>query len=209
MTLLNSILRQLDNHGAVTLPGRPSEPLSRWLRRRRRAIRIAFGVGAAGVLLVIVGVLLRNLGIWSMLIVLGALPAVLGTLVGLILLAVGRLWADRIRSENLPVRLAASGVCLRGIGPIPWADLRGPERRWVPVKNDVGGECTVMPLTPSAQDRVSALPGHRHMRVGPKPYLNLGTPLLLLPGVEGLSEEEVVHLFHCARAKFSGTTDER
>lgn len=203
MTLLNSTLQGLDAHGAVTLPGRASEPLSRWLRTRSRAIRVAFGVGGAGVLLIVLGVLLRNVGLWALLIIVGALPTVLGTLVGLILIATGRLWADRIRAEELPVRLDASGVSLRGIGPIPWADLRVPEHRWVPVKNDIGGQCTVMPLTPQAQARVSAQPGHWQVRVGPKPYLRLVPPFLLLPGVEGLSEDEVVHLFRFAHSRFS------
>lgn len=138
MTGLSSILQFLDIHGTVTSPRRPSEPLSRWRRKRSRAIRISFAGACAGVLLIIAGVILRDVGLWSLSLILGAFLAVLGLLVGLILIGVGRLWRDRIGSEELPVRLDAFGVSLRGIGPIPWADHCAPERRYVPVKNDIG-----------------------------------------------------------------------
>ncbi|GAA1546258.1 hypothetical protein GCM10009691_20890 [Brevibacterium picturae] len=160
------------------------------------------GAGA-GVVLIITGIILLDVGFWALSIILGGFLAVLGLLVGLFLLGVGQLWRERIGSEDLPVRLDAFGVSLRGIGPIPWADLRAPERRYVPVKNDIGGRCTVMPLTQRAQARVRTQTGDWQLRVGPRPYLRFDQPFLLLPGVQGLSEDEVVRLFHHAWSNFS------
>lgn len=202
-TGLSSILQCLDIHGTVTLPGQPSEPLSPWRRKRSRAIRISFAGAGAGVLLIIAGVILRDVGLWSLSLNLGGFLAVLGLLVGLILIGVGRLWRDRIGSEHLPVRLDAFGVSLRGIGPIPWVHLRAPERLYVPVKNDFGGRCTVMPLTQRAQTQVRTQPGDWQLRLGPRSYLRFDRPFLLLPGVEGLSEAEIVRLFHHAWSKYS------
>ncbi|MDN6193347.1 MAG: hypothetical protein L0J32_15795, partial [Brevibacterium sp.] len=203
MTGLSSILQRLDFQGSVTLPGQPSEPLSRWRRRRSSAIRISFSGAGVGVALIITGVILHDVGFWSLSIILGALLAVLGLLVELILVGVGQLWHERIGSEELPVRLDALGVSLRGIGPIPWVDLRAPERRYVPVKNDIGGRCTVMPLTQRAQARVRAQPGDWKLRLGPRPYLRFDQPFLLLPGIQDLSEDEVVRLFNHAWSTFS------
>ncbi|MDN5551179.1 MAG: hypothetical protein ACTMKZ_01225 [Brevibacterium aurantiacum] len=203
MTGLSSILQRLEFQGSVTLPGRPSEALSRWRRKRSIAIGISFAAAGAGVVLIIIGAIVRDVGFWSLSIIVGALLGVLGLFVGVILVGVGLLWRERIASEKLPVRLDAVGISLRGIGHIPWRDLRAPERRYVPVKNDIGGRCTVMPLTQRAQARVRMQPGDWQLRVGPRPYLSFDQPFLLLPGVQGLSEDEVVRLFHHVWSTFS------
>ncbi|QZY50850.1 hypothetical protein [Leucobacter tenebrionis] len=95
------------------------------------------------------------------------------------------------------------GVTLRGIGPLPWSWLAPPERRRVPVKNDIGGDCTLMPLTPAGHAAVNAQPGWWKHLVGPKPYLRVDIPYLLLPGIEGFTEEETLHLFRIAHERFA------
>ncbi|AZL06360.1 hypothetical protein CXR25_12690 [Brevibacterium aurantiacum] len=91
MTGLSSILQRLEFQGSVTLPGRPSEALSRWRRKRSIAIGISFAAAGAGVVLIIIGAIVRDVGFWSLSIIVGALLGVLGLFVGVILVGVGLL----------------------------------------------------------------------------------------------------------------------
>lgn len=117
--------------------------------------------------------------------------------------ALNHAWEGRRLAEYQPVVLDAAGIRLRGIGPIPWADVAPPERRRVLTKNDVGGVCAVMPLTASGHARVNATMAAWTQLVGPRPYLHLTVPHLLLPGIEGLPEEETMVLFRTAHQWFA------
>ena len=200
---LRTVLQELDAHDAVSLPGKRSAPVVRWCRLRSVTFRICLGVIALGVLTVIGGLLLRDVGAWGLLMPAGIFLVFIATVaVGAIALN-GHLMGDRLRAELQPVVLAADGITLRGIGPISWDDVGSPERRHVRVKNDIGGECSVMPLTQQGHARISRQPGWWQHRVGPKPYLRFDVPYLLLPGIENLTEEETFHLFQIARQRFA------
>ena len=201
-TRLPEVLRQLDRHGTVSLEGRRSEPFRRWIGRQRIA-SVIFLVGAgAGVVAIVLGVLLRDVGAWAVLIVVGGFLVFFGLAVAAGIMAVIHLHGFRTEAEKAPVVLDPSGIWLRGIGPFFWSDVYPPEYRRVWTHNDVGGRCAVMPLTPQGHTRVNTHVTSRTLLVGPKPYLKAHVPYLLLPGIEGLSEEETMRLFQAAYERY-------
>ncbi|MBL3686227.1 hypothetical protein D3248_04575 [Leucobacter zeae] len=201
-TALQDALRQLEQHGAASLPGRRSDTVLRWKRRRRVLTGTMLAMGGAGVLACIVGLALREVGVWALLIPIGFLLAFAGLLSGALTVLAGRLMAGRLRAEDQPVMIDPRGIALRGIGPIPWNWVGPPERRHVRVKNDIGGACTIMPLTPEGRAAVNAQAGWWMRFVGPKPYLRFDVPYLLLPGIAGLGENETLQLFRVAHERF-------
>lgn len=201
--MLDGVLGQLHHHGAVSLPGSWAGATARWLRRRRILMGTMFGISGTGVLTVVLGLALRNVGVWALLIPLGSLLAFVGLMGGAIAGLLGRLMRDRLGAERQPVLIDQQGVTLRGIGPLPWRFLGPPARLHVRVKNDIGGACTLMPLTPEGHRVVNAQAGPWRALVGPRPYLRTEIPYLLLPGIEGLSEDEVVQLFQYAHERYA------
>ncbi|GAA3651315.1 hypothetical protein [Microbacterium marinilacus] len=197
------ILQQLEAAGGVSVPGAPAGATARWLRRRTAMYAACVGAITVGAVALATGLLLRDDGVWALLILFGAFLGFVGLAgVGGLALA-SRLLRGRLRAEREPVSLDPRGVTLRGIGPIPWSHLLPPERRQVRVKNDIGGRCTVMPLTPVGHAVVNRQAGWWANRVGPKPYLRPDIPYLLLPGVEGLTEGEALQLFASAHQRFA------
>jgi len=200
---LRAVLALLETQGAVALPGALSGASARWQARRRRLVGTMLAIGAAGAVILLAGIALRAVSAWAALIPAGFLLCFAG-LAGWGLAAIlGQTMAARLRAERLPVAIDRRGTTLRGIGPVPWGDVAAPERVRVRVKNDIGGECTVMPLTPIGYARVNAHAATNKNLVGPKPYLRFDVPYLLLPGVEGLTEDEVLHLFRAAHERFT------
>lgn len=200
---LTQALDRLRSRGTVTLPGCRAVPVERWLRLRRRIIGGYLGVLIAGVLLTALGLVLRDVGLWSLAIPAGVFLATSGGLMVGLIGKTTRMMGGRLRAEKEPVTLDARGITLRGIGPIPWSDVEAPERRRIRVKNEFGGRCAVMPLTPQGLARVNAQQGWWTHRVGPRPYLTWSVPYLLLPGIQGLSEDDTIELFRVAREMFA------
>lgn len=201
---LRSVLQELDAHDTVSLPGSRSAPVVRWCRRSSGVFRTCLGIIALGVVAIIGGLLLRDSGGWGVLVPVGIFLTFVATVaVGAVALN-SRLMSDRLRAEVQAVVLGGDGITLRGIGPIPWSDVGAPERRHVRVKNDIGGLCSVMPLTHQGHERVRRQPDWWRHRVGPKPYLRFDVPYLLLPGIENLTEDEIFQLFQIAQQRFSG-----
>lgn len=200
---LQGALAQLDARGELTLPGRPADVTLRWIRRRNRLRACAITTLGVGVLLAVLGGVLRDSGIWALAVPVGGFLAFLGaTWMGLVFM-LRRFVTPRLVAESHPVTIDWRGVVLRGIGPIPWADVAPPQRVRVRVKNDIGGVCTVMPFTRQGYSRVNAQPGWWTNLAGPKPYLRFDIPYLLLPGIDGLTEEETLHLFQIAHERFA------
>ena len=197
-------LQQLDAHGGVTLPGRLADATLHWFRVRRRWQSFAIGVLAVGAGLMVAGGVRRDAGVfWALAIPFGALLAFCGAVWAGVVLLLRRQMNPRRSAETQPVTIDPLGVTLRGIGPLPWTWLAPPERRRVPVRNDIGGVCTLMPLTPEGHSVVNAQPGWWRHLVGPKPYLRFDIPYLLLPGIEGLTEEETMYLFRIVHERFA------
>lgn len=198
-------MHQLESTGRATLTSARASAEARRARRIRQMTWIFVGVGVAGVLAVVIGAMLgeRAAGVVLFLVLVGGIAAFLGLFAGLLLLIVGRLLPGRDARPG-PVVLDATGVVLRGVGPIPWAHLGPPTRLTIYSKNDVSGSMLVMPLTNAGVEGVATLPGTMQLAVGPKPYLELRVKHLLLPGLEGFAEDEVVTLFAHAHARFSG-----
>jgi len=200
---LHGSLAQLDARGGLTLPGRPNDATLRWLSRRNRLLACAIGTLIVGALLAVLGIALRDLGVWALAMPLGGFLAFVGAISTGLVLLLRRLMSPRLVAESHPVTIDRHGIVLRGIGPIPWSDVAPPQRMLVRVKNDIGGPCTVMPLTQQGHARVNAQPGWWMNLVGPKPYLRFDIPYLLLPGIDGLTEEETLHLFQIAHERFA------
>lgn len=201
---VQQILQQIDAYGRAQLAGTESGTVARWLKHRR-VQRVVFIVALPlGIVTMIVGFVLRASGVWGVLILVGAFVAFLG-FVGLgVLAAHSRMMRGRLLSEHDPVVLSAHGISLRGIGPIPWSHLEPPRRTRVPVKNDIGGDCLVMTFTPDGHAFANQRPGWWSNRIGPKPYLRFDIPHLLLPGIKGLSDEDVMELFRLVHRRFAG-----
>lgn len=136
-SLLQSVLQQLDAHDSVSLSGSRSAPVVRWARHRRVLYVTCLGVLGLGVLCMVGGILLRDIGVWSLLVPAGFVLAFTATIaVGAAALN-SRLMRDRLSAETEPVVLDAQGITLRDIGPIPWGDVGPPERRLVRVKTAI------------------------------------------------------------------------
>jgi len=200
---LQAVLAQLGAHGAVTLPGRACDPTLRWMRSVAGVRNVAIGVLALGMALMILGGVLRDVGSWALALALGGFLAFAGVVALGTALLLRALYGPRLAAEAHPVTIDRSGTVVRGIGPIPWSDVAPPERTRVRVRNDIGGDCTVMPLTALGHERVNAQPGWFRVLVGPKPYLRFSIPYLLLPGVDGLTEDETLELFRAAHWQFA------
>ncbi len=194
----------LREHGGIALRGGMSEPFRRWRGKRRGALVAALVIAGLGVVVAAAGATLRAVGAWAALIPLGALLVFVGlTMAGLLALVAGT-HRFRLVAESQPVVLDQHGIRLRGIGPIPWGHVGPPEYRRIFTKNDVSGRCAVMPLTAQGHATVNEHFAPWALLVGPKPYLRPDVPYLLLPGVEGLAEDEVVRLFATAYDMFGG-----
>ncbi|MBM9465366.1 hypothetical protein JL108_18095 [Aeromicrobium sp. YIM 150415] len=199
---LPDLLRQLDLHGTVAADGRPSEPFRRWVGRRRATLLVAVLIAVAGVVGIVIGLVLREVGVWAILLPVGGFLVFAGLIIAGVLALVSSAHGFRREAETAPVVLDPAGVWLRGIGPLLWSDLFPPEYRRIVTKNDVNGRCAVMPLTPQGHARINAHVTAQALLVGPRPYLRADVPYLLLPGIDGLSEDETVRLFHTAYERY-------
>ncbi|RCS57688.1 hypothetical protein CIK77_15840 [Microbacterium sp. JB110] len=200
---LDSVMEHIRAHGGVSAAGRMADPVARWLRLRRATVAVSFGAAGLGVFALAVGIALRETGAWALLILIGGFLIVCGVIAGGAVSITTRLWNDRLRAEREPVVIDRTGIVVRGIGPIPWGWVAPPERRRIRVKNDIGGVCAVMPLTEQGSELVGRQQGWWQMRVGPRPYLRFRVPCLMLPGIEGLTEDETMQVFAFAHQRFA------
>ncbi|MER7077094.1 hypothetical protein SAMN02982929_03746 [Saccharopolyspora kobensis] len=193
-------LQHMREHGSISLTGRASDPFLRWQKRRRISLIVFLVIGGLGVLSAVLGLLLRDVAVWALLIPVGGLFAFVGFVAAGALAVLGSAHRFRLHAETQPVVLDPRGVCLRGIGPVPWSDLEAPEYRRIFTKNDLSGMCAVMPLSAQGHARVNASHSPRTLLIGPRPYLRTDVPYLLLPGIDGFTEAETVQLFQTAHA---------
>ncbi|MCW4459752.1 hypothetical protein [Microbacterium sp. MPKO10] len=201
--LLANALQQLHAHGTISLTGRPTGPNERW-RKRQKTILLVFSIiSMIGTVTMITGIIVRGTVGYLLLVPLGGFVMFVGGVSSFAIALVGGAQRSRVRADLQPVVLDAWGIRLRGFGPIPWGDVGPPEYRRIMTKNEPGGMCAVMPLTPVGHARVNALPVSIRVLVGPKPYLRLDVPYLLLPGIEGYTEADVIQLFGTARDMFN------
>lgn len=199
-------MRELHVTGRVQLPGRPAL-WSRVTRGLTLVLLLLIGVagcaGLVGMLAAAVNGSVRITAITVMSMIMVA--AMLAGMVALVL------WWRRSLSryaevERSPVVLEASGLTLRTIGPIPWWDFGPAEYRMVPAEHNSGyTRRAVMRLTPSGFHGVNVLlPAHLRSRVSPVhgPIWNRRHEWIYVPGVDGLSQREVMDLINAARALF-------
>lgn len=167
-------------------------------------IRAFLIAGGGGLLTVIAGFLPLDNGARTALIVAGGFLAAFGLLTGGLLAFALRRPGAQLKAEAEPVVIDAHGIACRGIGPIPWSYVGAPERRHVSARTEIGGPGTAMPLTPEGIARVNQMPVHgQRRRIGPQPNFGLKIRFLLLPGVAGLSEDEVLQLFAVAHRRYA------
>ncbi|WP_166998120.1 hypothetical protein [Paramicrobacterium fandaimingii] len=110
--------------------------------------------------------------------------------------------------ELSEVRLSPQGLTLRGVGPIPWIDFAPAQRMLVPAERSNGYVSrAVMPLSQSGFATVNqGLPPNLRGRVCPAtgPIWNHVHRYIYVPGVEGLSQSEVMQLINKAHWMFEG-----
>lgn len=201
---VQEITQQLAAGGHVHLVGTESDATARWLKRRRAQRTVYVVSSALGIAAILIGIAFHEFAGWMLLILAGFFAALFGLVGTAVLAAHSRMMRPRALSEREPVVLSPQGAALRGIGPVPWHHLEPPRRTRVPVKNDIGGDCLVMTFTPEGHAFANQRAGWWSNRIGPKPYLRLGIPHLLLPGIEGLSDDDVMELFRLAHRMFTG-----
>lgn len=196
---VSSALHTLRTSGRVTLPGRIGDP---HLRMRRRLTTVAIVVAiicAAGLIVLLMGILLRA----ALLIGIGAPFVFIGLVFTVVTVVVSSNLRRWLRVETAPVTIDAQGIRLRGIGPVPWADVYPPAFIKITTRGDVNGVCGVMALTPQGYARVNSFPLPQSYLIGPKPYFRIDVPYLLLPGIAGVTEADTVYLFGVAHEMFS------
>ncbi len=203
---MQGTLQQLRTTGMVRLPGTPA--------RTSRLLR-----GLTLVLVVLIGLVgIGGLGFGVVAIATGAVEVTAATIMGMVmvlammagLMALVLWWRRSLgryaQVENLPLVIDASGLTLRGIGPIPWWDFGPAEHRMVPAEHDDGyTRRAVMTLTRSGFHNVNvALPEHLRSRISPAhgPFWNKRHDWIYVPGVAGLGEGEVMDLINTARAMY-------
>lgn len=203
---MQGTLQQLRTTGMVRLPGTPA--------RTSRLLR-----GLTLVLVVLIGLVgIGGLGFGVVAIATGAVEVTAATIMGMVmvlammagLMALVLWWRRSLgryaQVENLPLVIDASGLTLRGIGPIPWWDFGPAEHRMVPAEHDDGyTRRAVMTLTRSGFHNVNVvLPEHLRSRISPAhgPFWNKRHDWIYVPGVAGLGEGEVMDLINTARAMY-------
>lgn len=193
---------ELRARGSLTLPGTESGAMRAARRQRRIVLVVMLAVAAFGIAQVIVGLVRGEDAPWALAALLGGFLVFVGGLAALFLVTYSRIHAFREEAEVQPVHLGADGVWLRGVGPLPWRFLESPRYERVTTKNEGRRTLPVMPLTPEGVAWVQRLPGRRRLLVGPKGYLRTEVTTLLLPGVAGLGEREVMEVFGAAHTMF-------
>jgi len=202
---VNQAWATLQSTGHVSLPGETAgwSNASKWLS--------AVLIGLIAVLAVgfVIGLPLffaMNGGLFP-----GSILGVIGGLAMLVALGlIVRNWRRRGKQhqvvETQPVILEATGLTLRGVGPIPWQDFGMAERRMVPAEHDSGYILrAVMPLTASGFHNVNQLlPPELRDRISPAsgPMWNRQYSNIYVSGVSGLKTDEVMWLINSARELF-------
>lgn len=191
--------------GNVTLPGRPAA----WSAGSRAPVFTQF----AGVIVVFLALL--SLYIFGLSRGLDETPwLIIGAAVLLAVFAlvtVGMTYELRRRRtyrafEYENVTIDRVGLTLRGVGPIPWADV-GPAARQFTASERHGAILVraVMPLTPTGKDTVN-----RRLETGLRERISGAIGMygfrdrwfLNVPGIDGLKERETIELINTARTMF-------
>lgn len=203
---MQQAMNSLHGTGRVSLPGAPA----RWSSLTRVLLVVLLClIGLLGLGGMIVPLIMAATGNWP-----GgaALAGVLGAMVMLGGVATLVFWIFRRQNayrdiERQPVRLDPGGLTLRGIGPIPWSDFSAAEHRMVPAEHDSGWvRRAVMELTPRGLYAVNELVSpEMRRRISPPsgPLWNRHHRFIYVPGVEGLSQSEVMELINTAHRKYS------
>lgn len=200
---LPSAVQFLRQHGGITLQGASTRGQRRLDRSRRIGLIVFAAMGVLGLIAVIAGFALRSVGGWAVAILIGGFllfVAVIGLLVSVLVMTMHRY---RSTGEEKPVVITPHGFWLRGVGPIGWHEVEPPVYRWIMSKHDINGKFAVMPLNQLGRDRINSTPSSATLLVGPQPYLRFEIPYVLLPGIQGFSEDDTVQLFQAAYAMFA------
>ncbi|MGP5072766.1 hypothetical protein ACTXOR_11250 [Arthrobacter rhombi] len=208
-TAFSLALKALQTTGAATMPGKPA-----WWSKATRGLFL--------VLIVLVSLLAVGLPIFLIVFPSSESVRVTGATIvgfttveamvtgGLALLITGyRRHGEYVDFECRDVRLEARGMTLRGIGPIPWEDFGAAQS--VMVRSEHSGGYTlraVMPLTASGLFNVNTRMSRRLRRyVSPAlgPFWNRHHRWIYVPGVEEMSEGDVMELINTAHWMFGQT----
>lgn len=197
----------LQGTGRVSLTGAPAvwSSAMRWLILALGALVALLAVGGlvaipfilSSGIEVTAGTVMGFFGVYAMLAVMGALI---------------RMWYRRQKQyravERHAVVLEASGITLRGVGPIPWRDFGLAEHRMVRSENSSGfTRRAVMTLTASGFAGVNqGLAPELRARICPAtgPFWNRTHNHIYVPGVEGMKQREVMWLINAAHQMFGG-----
>lgn len=107
--------------------------------------------------------------------------------------------------EEVPVSMDADGLTMRGVGPIPWSDFGPAMYRRLPAEFGRGVSATaVLPLTQRGVTTLNQhVPPELSQRLAPIRIAHRAHRYLDVPGIQGLSEREVIDLINTAHNKFS------
>lgn len=105
--------------------------------------------------------------------------------------------------EHVPVTMDTDGLTMRGVGPIDWANF-GPAIARPPGAASGHGSSAgaVLPLTDNGMEAVHDMPPQLRQRITPFRVLGRRHRYLELPGIQGLSQREVMDLINTAHRKF-------
>lgn len=205
-TTFDQALNSLQTTGVARLPGAPAT----WSRVMRWLFIVLMGL----VCLLIVGVPVFAVLMWDEIEGTATAATVFG-FVSVLAMAGGLLaWvvsgyrrhARFAEQERQDVTLEARGLTLRGVGPLPWRDFGRAEHKMVRAEHDSGWvRWAVMPLTPTGLVGVNELmPVELRPQVSPASgaFWRRTHRWIYVPGVEGMSQREVMALINSAREMF-------
>lgn len=198
-------LAQLHRSGSVTLNGAPAG----WSRVTRVLFIVLMVLIAILIVGAVIGVIVGGLsGVPLMPMGIGAVTGI-GLFVGMFFLVRAGHRSKRryLEIEREPVILDPRGITLRGVGPIPWAHFGPAGRIMVPAEHSSGRILrAVMSLTPPGLEAVNH---HLHPDLRERVSPSVGTfwrhhhDYVYVPGVEGMSEGEVIQIINAAHQMFA------
>lgn len=106
--------------------------------------------------------------------------------------------------ENVPVTMDPNGLTMRGVGPIPWSCFGPAMHKLLPAEFGRGSSASaVLPLTERGIVMMNQyMPAHLSQRVTPIRVAGRRYQYLDVPGIQGLSQREVMDLINTAHRMF-------
>lgn len=201
---MNFALQSLHQSGRVVLPGRPAV-YSDTTRGCMIGALIFVSLIPLGLLVFAVLLAIATDSWFAGIVIVGFLVLLPLTFTALVWWRYFR-WRKKYAElpEEVPVTMDPNGLTMRGVGPIPWADFGPAMHKLLPAEFGRGSSASaVLPLTDRGIVMMNQhMPAHLTQRVTPIRVAGRHSRYLDVPGIQGLSQREVMDLINAAQCMF-------